>query len=109
MEMTSFINSEQLNDRRDCRSNCPSIFENGNILQTNVGRGRASFDTYAPNESQRNSQDGIDWLHRLYQVTDVILIIFAVTVVVSVFISLAIFIFGTYRIQGVLEGFVLSS
>ena len=104
MEMTSFINSEQLNNRRDCRSNCTSSFENGHILQGNVERGRT-----ASNESHRNSQDVTDWLHRLYQVTDVVLIICAVTVVVSVFISLAIFIFGTYRIQRGLEGFVLSS
>ena len=104
MEMTSFINPEQLNNRRDCRSNCTSCGENRNILQSDVGTGRT-----ASNESHRNSQHVTDWLHRLYQVTDVVLIICAVTVVVSVFISLAIFIFGTYRIQRGLEGFVLSS
>ena len=109
MEMTTFQNTGRANNRRDGRSNCTSSLENGHILQVNAGSGRASFNTYASNESQRNSQDVTDWLHLLYQVTDVVLIICAVTVVISVFISLAIFIFGTYRIQRGLDGFVLSS
>ena len=109
MEMSTLQNSGQVNNRRDGQYNCTSSFENGHISQVNAGRGRASSNTYAANEIHRNSQDVTDWLHLLYQVTDVVLIICAVTVVISVFISLAIFIFGTYRIQRGLDGFVLSS
>ena len=109
MEMTAFLNTGRANNREDGRNYRSSSLENRHILQINVARGRASFDTSAANETHTNSQDVTDWLHRLYQVTDVILIICAVIVVVSVFISLAIFIFGTYRIQRGVDGFTLSS
>ena len=59
-----------------------------------MGRGWSLFCCFAFIESQRNSQDDTDCLERFYQATDIILIICAVVIIVSVFISLGIFIFG---------------
>ena len=64
MEMTTFLNTGRANNRRDGRNNRSSSLENRHILQINVARGRASFDTSAANETHRNSQDDTDWLHR---------------------------------------------
>ena len=94
MDMSTLISSERLNDRRDNSSNGTTTFENRDITQVNVGTGWELFCSYSFNESQRNSQDDTDCLERLYQTTDIILIICAVVIIVSVFISLGIFIFG---------------
>ena len=81
MDISTFINSERLNNRRDNSSNRTS-----------------TFDSYAVYENQRNYQDDTDCLQRLYQATDIILIMFAVVIIVSVFISLGISIYGLFMI-----------
>ena len=86
IDKSTLTSSERLNDRRDISSNDTTTFENRDTIQVNVGRGWDLFGSYAFNESQRNSQDDTDCLQRLYQATDVILIICAVVINVSVFI-----------------------
>ena len=98
MDMPTLISSERLNDRRDNSSNDTTTFENRDVIQVNVGRGRDLFCCFEGFESQRNSQDDADCLERLYQATDIILIICAVVIIVSVFISLGMFIFGSFII-----------
>ena len=96
MDVSTFISSERSNDRRDNSSNCTS-----------------TSDSYAVYESQRNYQDDTDCLERLYQATDIILIICAVVIIVSVFVSLGISIFGLSKMILVIQwgsnNFVLSS
>ena len=75
MDMSTLISSERLNDRRDNSSNGTTTFENRNITHANVGRGWDLFCSYSFNESQRNSQDDTDCSERLYQATDIALII----------------------------------
>ena len=103
MDVSTLISSERLNNRRDNSSNGTTTFENRDITQVNVGRGWDLFCSYSFNESQRNSQDDTDCLERLYQATDIVLIICAVVIIVSVFISLGIFIFGWSIILGWLD------
>ena len=103
MDVSTLISSERLNNRRDKSSNGTTTFENRDITPTNVGRGGDLFCSYSFNESQRNSQDDTDCLERLYQATDIVLIICAVVIIVSVFISLGIFIFGWSIILGWLD------
>ena len=96
--MPTLISSERIIARRDNSGNDTTTFENRDVIQVNVGRGRDLFCCFASIESQRNSQDDTDCLERLYQATDIILIICAVVIIVSVFISLGIFIFGWFII-----------
>ena len=96
MDMSTLISSERLNDRRDNSSNGTTTFENRDITQVNVGRGWDLFCSYSFNESQRNSQDDTDFSERLYQATDIALIICAVVI-------LGIFIFGWLIIVGWLD------
>lgn len=116
MDVSTLISSEQLNNRRDNSSNGTTTFENRDITQVNVGRRRDLFCSYSFNESQRNSQDDTDCLERLYHATDIVLIICAVVIIVSILISLGIFIFGWSFILGPefwknrsLDNFVISS
>ena len=96
MDMPTLISSERIIARRDNSGNDTTTFENRDIVQVNVGRGLDLFCCFAFIESQRNSQDDKDCLERLYQATDIILIICAIVIIVSVFISLGICIFGWY-------------
>ena len=98
MDVSTLTSSERLNDRRVNSSNDTTTFENSDIIQVNVGRVRDLFDSYTFNESQRNLQDDTDWLQRLYLATDIILLICAVVIIVSVFTSLGLFILGRYLI-----------
>ena len=99
MDVSTLISSERLNDSRDNSSNGTTTFENRDIIQVNLRRGLDLFCSYSFNESQRNSQDDTDCLQRLHLATDIIQIICAVVIIVSVFISLQIFILGWPIIQ----------
>ena len=81
MDVSTLISSERLNNRRDNSSNDTTTFENRDITQVNVGRGRDLFCSYSFNESQRNSQDDTDCLQRLHLATDIIQIICAVVII----------------------------
>ena len=96
MDMPTLISSERIIARRDNSGNDTTTFENRDVIQVNVDRGRDLFCCFEGFESQRNSQDDADCLERLYQATDIILIICAIVIIVSVFISLGICIFGWY-------------
>ena len=84
MDVSTFITSERLNDRRDNSSNFRSSFDSY----------AAAYTLRAVHESQRNYHEDTDCLERLYQTTDIILIICAVIIIVSAFISLGISIMG---------------
>ena len=99
MDASTLISSERLNDRRDNSSNGTTTFENRNIIKVNLRRGLDLFCSYSFNASQRNSQDDTDCLQRLHLAADIIQMICAVVTIVSVFISLQIFIIGWSILQ----------
>ena len=108
MDMSSLTNLEVVPDHTNGLSNSRLPYESLDILQLNVERGRASFDSNASYESQGATQHVTNSVERFHQATDIVLIIFGVIIVVSLFISLGIFIFGQYRIHRGLNNFVFS-
>ena len=89
---------------------CDNIttFESLDALSLNLNRGRVSFASYASSASGRNTQETNDSHERLYQATDIVLIVFGTIVLVSIIISLALFIFGQSRIYRGLDSYVHS-
>ena len=106
--MTTLEILEVVPDHTNGSNHSSLPYESLDILQLNVERGRASFDSNASYESQRAAQHVTNSVERFHQATDIVLIIFGVVIVVSLIISLGIFIFGQYRIHRGLTNYVLS-
>ena len=89
---------------------CDNIttFESLDALRLNLDKGRVSFASYASSNSRGYTQETNDRHERLYQATDIVLIVFGTIVVVSLIISLGIFIFGQSRIYRGLDNYVHS-
>ena len=106
--MTTLEILEVVPDHTNVSSHSSFRYESLDTLRPNIERGRGSFDSYASNESQRDTQQVTTIVERFHQATDTVLIICGVIIVVSLFISLGIFIFGQYRMHRGLDNFVLS-
>ena len=106
--MTTLEILEVVPDHTNGSNHSSLPYESLDLLQLNVERGRASFDSNASYESQGATQHVTNSVERLHQATDIVLIFFGVIIVVSLIISLGIFIFGQYRIHRGLTDFVLS-
>ena len=89
---------------------CDNIttFESLDALRLDLDRGRVSFASYASSNSRGNNQETNDRYERLYQATDIVLVVFGLIVFVSLMISLGIFIFGQSRIYRGLDSYVHS-
>ena len=106
--MTTLEILEVVPDHTNGSNHSSLPYESLDLLQLNVERGRASFDSNASYESQGATQHVTNSVERFHQATDIVLIFFGVIIVVSLIISLGIFIFGQYRIHRGLTSFVLS-
>ena len=68
---------------------------------------RSAISKTAPRSTRRTHQvtNGIE---RLYMATDVVLVMFAIVIVVSAFVSLGIFIFGQYTIGRGIDDYLMA-
>ena len=99
---------ESLSEGEGVSCDNTTTFESLDALKLNLDRGRVSFASYASSNSRGNTQETNDRHELLYQATDIVLIAFGTIVVVSLIISLGIFIFGQSRIYRGLDSYVHS-
>ena len=68
---------------------------------------RSAISKTSPRSTRRTHQvtNGIE---RLYMATDVVLVMFAIVIVVSAFVSLGIFIFGQYTIGRGIDDYLMA-
>ena len=68
---------------------------------------RSAISKSSPRSTRRTHQvtNGIE---RLYMATDVVLVLFAIVIVVSAFVSLGIFIFGQYTIGRGIDDYLMA-
>ena len=100
--------AEPLSEGEGASSDNITTFESLDALGLNLDRGRASFVSYASSNSRGNTLETNDRHERLYQATDIVLIVFGIIVFVSLIISLVLFIFGQSRIYRGLDSYVHS-
>ena len=93
---------------------CPPEYDNGehslptgllSVSSSNLQIPRAVSELSL--RSTRSTYETDDGLQPLYMVTDVILVICAIIIAISIFVSLGIFIFGQYKISRGLDSYVL--